>query len=297
MAYGCAAAGGNAFLSSSSPGIALMQEGMSFMCAAEIPMVVLNVSRGGPGIGSIQPGQADYNQATRGGGNGDYHIPVFAPASIQETVDILYEATALANKYRNPIMVLVDGMMGQMMEPIVLPEERPFAPTSQIATEKPWAVSGSGGKEKRSVVRALILQPEELEAHVEELFKKYARAEKELVRYETQGLDDAEIVFVAYGTFARLAMETIDLLAAEGIKAGLIRPISLWPFPYEAFDHLSAQTKVVISGELSMGQMLNDVKLGVCGRFPVHLVNRTGGIIPTALDIKEKTMKIWEGIK
>ena len=181
MAYGCGAAGGSAFISSSSPGISLMQEGMSFLCSAEVPLVLLNVSRCGPGIGGIQPGQADYFQVTRGGGNGDYKMPVFAPASIQEAVDILYEAPALADKWRNPIMVLADGIMGQMMEPVHLPEEKKALTSEDIPAAKPWAISGSA-KGERSVVKSLRLQPEVLEAHVEHLFEKYERMENELVR-------------------------------------------------------------------------------------------------------------------
>ena len=293
MAYGCGAAGGNAFISSSSPGIALMQEGMSFLCSAEVPLTILNASRGGPGIGSIQPGQADYFQVTRGGGNGDYRIPVFAPASIQEAIDILYDAPDLANRWRNPVMILVDGLMGQMMEPVVLPEPKAPLTAEQIPTAKPWAISGSE-KGARSVVKSLRLQPEVLEQHVENLFEKYGRMEKELQRVECDSIGDAEVVFVAFGTMARLAREAMELLQAQGIKAGLIRPVSLWPFPYAAFDALTDKTKVVISTELSMGQMIEDVRLGVKGRFPVKLIHRTGGMLPTSLEIVEKTKKILE---
>ena len=293
MAYGCGAAGGNGFISSSSPGIALMQEGMSFLCSAEVPLTILNASRGGPGIGSIQPGQADYFQVTRGGGNGDYRIPVFAPASIQEAIDILYDAPDLANQWRNPVMILVDGLMGQMMEPVVLPEPKAPLTAEQIPTAKPWAISGSE-KGARSVVKSLRLQPEVLEQHVENLFEKYGRMEKELQRVECDSIEDAEVVFVAFGTMARLAREAMELLQAQSIKAGLIRPVSLWPFPYAAFDALTDKTKVVISTELSMGQMIEDVRLGVKGRFPVKLIHRTGGMLPTSLEIVEKTKKILE---
>ncbi|MDY3955025.1 MAG: 3-methyl-2-oxobutanoate dehydrogenase subunit VorB [Anaerovoracaceae bacterium] len=297
MAYGCGAAGGSCFISSSSPGIALMQEGMSFLASAEVPAVLLNVSRCGPGIGGIQPGQADYFQVTRGGGNSDYRIPVFAPSTIQEAVDILYEAPSMADYWRNPVMILADGIMGQMMEPVVLPEPKAPLLPGDVPKVKPWAASGSGYKENRSVVKSLRLKPEDLEVHVEKLYEKYAQAEKELVRYECIGLEDADIVFTAFGTMARLIHEVIELLAKEGIKAGMIRPISLWPFPYEAFDRIESKTKVVISAELSMGQMLQDVKMGVCGRFPVELIHRTGGIIPTSLEVAEKAKKILEGLK
>lgn len=294
MAYGAAASGGNVFISSSSPGIALMQEGFSFMCSAEVPVVILNVSRGGPGIGGIQPGQADYFQATRGGGNGDYKIPVFAPASIQEAVDLIYEAVPLSDYWQNPIFIFADGIMGQMMEPVVLPEQRPFVKEEEIAAKKPWAIVGYGDDDsKRRIVKSLRMQPDELEEHVEKLFRKYDVAKKELCRYETIGIEDADFVFVAFGTVARIAKEAIELLAEQGIKAGMIRPISLWPFPYEAFDKLSDKTKVVISAELSMGQMIDDVKMGVKGRFPVELVHRTGGIIPTSIEIAEKAKKIY----
>ena len=296
MAYGCGAAGGNAFLSSSSPGIALMQEGMSFLCSAEVPLTILNASRGGPGIGSIQPGQADYFQVTRGGGNGDYRIPVFAPASIQEAIDILYDAPALADQWRNPVMVLVDGLMGQMMEPVLLPEPKDPLTSADIPKVKPWAISGSE-KGERSVVKSLRLQPEVLEQHVEKLFEKYARMEQELQRVECTNIEDAEVVFVAFGTMARLATEAMELLQAQGIKAGLIRPITLWPFPYSAFDALTDKTKVVISTELSMGQLIEDVRLGVQGRFPVKLIHRTGGMLPTSLEIVDKTKKILEEVR
>lgn len=292
-AYGAAAAGGNVFLSSSSPGIALMQEGMSFLCSAEVPLVMLNVSRGGPGIGGIQPGQADYYQVTRGGGNGDYRIPVFAPASIQEGVDLLYEAVSMADYWRNPIMILADGMLGQMMEPVNLPEQKPYAEPADIYKNKPWAIKGyKNDDSKRAVIKSLRMQPDDLEAHVEKLFEKYRRAEKELVRYEAEGLEDAEVVFVAFGTVARIVREARDILAAEGIRAGLIRPISLWPFPYEAFDGISKNAKLVISTELSMGQMIEDVRVGVNGRFPVELIHRTGGIVPTSLEVAENAKNL-----
>ncbi len=298
MAYGAGCAGGDVFLSSSSPGIALMQEGLSFMCSAEVPCVVLNVSRGGPGIGGIQPGQADYYQATRGGGNGDYRIPVFAPASVQEAVDLIYEAVELANTWQNPIFIIADGLLGQMMEPIIMPPARGFIKEEDIRARKPWALTGYGDDDAdRRVVQSLYMQPDDLEAHVEKLFEKYARAEKDLCRYEADGIEDAEIVFVAFGTVARIAREAIELLDAEGIKAGLIRPISLWPFPYKAFDALGDKTKLVISAELSMGQMIDDVRMGVCGRYPVGLVHRTGGIIPTSIEMANEALKLYRDVR
>jgi len=298
MAYGAGLAGGRVFISSSSPGIALMQEGISFICSAEVPLVVLTVCRGGPGIGGIQPGQADYLQATRGGGNGDYKVPVFAPSSIQEAVDLLYEAVELADKWQNPIMIFTDGILAQMMEPVELPEPRPEIEYDDIKKLKPWALTGYGDDDsKRTIVKSLRLQPDELEKHVEKLFEKYEKAEKELVRVETIGVEDADIVFVAFGTIARITKEAIELLAQQGIKAGLIRPISLWPFPYEAFDAISDKTKVVFSAEMSMGQLIQDVRIGVGKRLPIKLINRTGGIIPTSLEIAERAGKILDDIR
>ena len=297
MAYGVGAAGGRVFITSSSPGISLMQEGLSFLCSTEVPTVVLSVSRCGPGIGGIQPGQADYFQATRGGGNGDYRIPVFAPSSIQEGADLVYEAMELADEWRNPIFIFTDGILGQMMEPVILPEPRPVLQPDEIKKHKPWALTGYGDDDtKRTIIKSLRMQPDELEKHVFKLFEKYDRAEKELVRVETMGLEDADVVIVAFGTVARIAKEAIELLAEQGIKVGLIRPISLWPFPYETFEKISAKTKVVISAELSMGQLIQDVKIGVGNRLPVKLVGRTGGMIPTPLEIAERTKAIFEGV-
>ncbi|MEA4969613.1 MAG: 3-methyl-2-oxobutanoate dehydrogenase subunit VorB [Candidatus Pelethousia sp.] len=298
MAYGAGAAGGSVFISSSSPGISLMQEGLSFLCSAEVPLVILNVSRCGPGIGGIQPGQADYFQVTRGGGNGDYHMPVFAPANIQEAVNILYEAPALAEKWRTPVMILADGMMGQMMEPVALPPEKPFVEAGDIPNRKPWAITGWDERSgARNVVKSLRLQPEALEAHVEHLFARYEEAAPELTRFEAVNLEGAEVVFVAYGTMARLVREVMELLVEQGVKAGLIRPISLWPFPEAAFERIDPKTKAVICAELSMGQLMDDVRRAVAGRFPVKLIHRTGGIIPTSLEVAQKARAILEGLQ
>jgi len=295
MAYGAGAAGGRVFISSSSPGMALMQEGFSFMCSAQVPTVALTVSRCGPGIGGIQPGQADYFQFTRGGGNGDYKIPCFAPSTIQEGVDLVYEAMDLADEYRNPVFIFTDGLLGQMMEPVMLPEQRKLVQSHEIRKDKPWALTGYGSDDsKRNTITSLRIQPEELEKLVENIFEKYAKAEKELVRYEALDVEDADVVIVAFGTVARITKEAIEILAQQGIKAGLIRPISLWPYPYNAFDKITDKTKVVISAELSMGQMIQDVKLGINGRFPVRLLSRTGGVVPTAVEIAERTKKILE---
>ena len=291
MAYGGAVAGGRVFISSSSPGIALMQEGFSFLCSTEMPLVILNVSRGGPGVGSIQPGQADYYQATRGGGNGDYHLFVFAPSSIQEAVDIMPKAFQISEEYRNPVMIFVDGVLGQMMEPVILPEPIPAVKNEDIAKIKPWALTGTKEARPHNVIKSLYLKPEELEDRIMEMDRKYQKAKKELVRYETIGLEDAEVVFVAYGSTARITEEAIELLAEEGIKAGMIRPISLWPFPHEAFDEIPISTKAVISVELSRGQMMDDVKIGSNGRFPISLSSRVGGILITPPEISADAKK------
>lgn len=296
MAYGGAVAGGRVFISSSSPGIALMQEGFSFICSVEVPLVILNVSRGGPGVGSIQPGQADYYQATRGGGNGDYHLFVFAPSSIQEAIDMMAKAFEIAEEYRNPVMILADGMLGQMMEPVVLPEPLAAVKSEDMAKSKPWALTGTKEARPHNVIKSLYLKPEELEDRIMEMDQKYERAKKELVQYEAMGLDGAEVVFVAYGSTARVTEEAIELLAEEGIQAGLLRPISLWPFPYEAFEEISDKTKALISVELSRGQMIDDVKIGSRGRFPVSLSSRVGGILITPPEIAAHAKEVL-GVK
>ena len=297
MAFGAAVSGGRVFISTSSPGLTLMQEGLGFICSAEVPLVALNVSRGGPGVGGIQPGQADYTQVTRGGYNGDAKIPVFAPSGIQECVDLIYEAFDIADKYRNPVLIFADGMMGQMMEPVEMPPARGITPVDKLNDAKPWAITGTDQHPGRNVVYSLRLEPDVLEKHVEHLFEKYAEAERELVRYKTVNLDEAEIVFVAFGTMSRLCAEAIELLDAQGIKAGLIRPISLWPYPDAAFDEIGPKCRVVVSTELNMGQMLTDVRAAVTGRWPVGLINRTGGIVPSSLEIVERAKKLLEGVK
>lgn len=299
ITYGIGCAGGNVFISSASPGIALMQEGFSFLCSAEIPMVAMNVSRSGPGIGGIQPGQSDYNQVTRGGGNGDYRIPVFAPTTMQEAVDIIYDAFEIADKYRNPVMILVDGMMGQMMEPVILPEPKKlYKDESEIIRYKPWALTGSKGKKQRNTIKSYHAAPIDLEAHVDHLFEKYARMEEELVRWESFRTEGAEIVFVAYGSMARIVREVIEMLAADGIHAGLIRPITLWPFPVKPFDELDPKvTKIVLSAEMSKGQMVPDIQLSMKNRIPVKLFSRTGGIIPSSEEIISFVKKLREEMK
>jgi 2-oxoglutarate ferredoxin oxidoreductase subunit alpha len=280
MAYGAGAAGGRVMISSSSPGIALMQEGISFLCSVEVPCIIINVSRGGPGIGTILPGQSDYYQSTRGGGNGDYHLIVYAPASIQESVELISKAFYISDQYRNPVLILVDGMIGQMMEPVLFPEE-----TKDEAFDKSWAITGTKGLRDHNVIRSVHLQAEELEDWNKHLGAKYEIMKKEEVLYEEINLENAEVVFVAYGTTSRIVKEAMEDLKNEGIQTGLIRPITLWPFPYIALERLSSSVKAVISVELSQGQMVDDVRLGVNGKIPVHFVGRCGGIVISSNEV------------
>ena len=295
MAYGAACAGGKAMISSSSPGIALMQEGFSFMCSVELPVVIINVSRGGPGIGTIQPGQADYYQATRGGGNGDYHVIVYAPCSIQETADMMGKAFDVAEKYRNPVMLLADGMLGQMMEPVELPDMLDAVLGEDIRKAKPWALTGHRNERPHNVIKSLHLVAEELEDRINGFWGKYEKAKTELPEYEAKSLKEAEIVFVAYGSTARIVMEAADILSEKGIKAGLIRPITLWPFPYGAFDQIGENVKVIASVELSQGQMIDDVLIAAKGRWPVSLINRVGGILLSPDEVAIRAAKMLKG--
>lgn len=292
MVYGAACAGGRALTSSSSPGIALMQEGISFLCSVDLPCVLMNISRGGPGIGSIQPGQADYYQATKGGGNGDYHVIVYAPSSIQEGIDLTVKAFDIADKYRNPVMILADGMLGQMMEPVELPEE-----TNTNIPIKDWALTSTKGKRKPNTIKSLLLIAEELEARNLKQKEKYDIIVRDEVKYELYNMEDAEIVFAAFGTTARIVKEAIEILGDEGIKAGLIRPITLWPYPFEAFDKIGEKAKAVLTVELNFGQMLDDVKIAVNGRLPVHFCGKTGGIIISSEEIVCEAKKILGGGK
>ncbi len=295
MAYGAAASGGRVLLSSSSPGIALMQESISLMCSVELPLVILNVMRGGPGIGAIQPSQADYTQVTRGGGNGDYRVLVFAPNSIQEAMNMIYHGFDIAEEYRNPVMIAADGMLGQMMEPVELPEARPALTGDEIREAKPWALTGHRNERERHALNSVWLQQELLEKYINQYWTKYERAEKELQRYQNYDVADAQVVFVSYGSTSRVVMEAMDILRQEdGLKCGLIRPQTLWPFPEKAFDEIGDQTRKVISVELSMGQMKYDIEHALKGRFPVDLINRVGGMLLDPYEVVERTRKIME---
>ncbi|MBE6031054.1 MAG: 3-methyl-2-oxobutanoate dehydrogenase subunit VorB [Clostridiales bacterium] len=295
MAYGAAAAGGRVLITSSSPGIALMQEGISLFSSVQLPVVIINVMRGGPGIGSIQPSQADYEQVTRGGGNGDYHTIVYAPASIQEAMNMIYKAFDVADEYRNPVIIAADGMLGQMMEPVVIPEMKEAITEERISEVKPYALTGHKNKRAKNVINSVFLKQEMLEDYLNEYWKKYIKAEEELPEWENTKLEGAEVVFVAYGSTSRVVIEAMKILEAEGIKTGLIRPKTIWPFPKKAFDEIDPETtKKVISVELSMGQMINDVKLVLEGKYPVELINRVGGMLLDPIEVAERTKKIME---
>lgn len=280
MVYGAAGAGARVMTSSSSPGISLKQEGISYIAAAELPCVIVNMSRGGPGLGSIQPAQSDYFQATKGGGHGDYHLIVLAPASAQEIVDLTTLAFDLADQYRTPVMIMGDGLLGQMMEPVSFPDR-----TNEKLPEKPWATTGYKGDRPRNVINSLELQPERLEAHNHKLQEKYADIIATQKRSEEYLTDDADIVVVAFGTVARICRSAIDMAREKGIKAGLFRPITLWPFPDEALARLAEKERIFMSVEMSCGQMIEDIKLAVQCRWPVHFFGRVGGIVPAPEEI------------
>jgi len=289
MVYGAAGAGGRAMTSSSSPGLALKQEGISYLCGSELPAVIVNVMRAGPGLGGIQPSQSDYFQATRGGGNGDYRLLVYAPANLQETVDLILDAFDAADYYRNPVMILADGMIGQMMEPVDFPEQ--VAGRRRLPA-KDWATVGTKGRRAANVINSLYLDPLQLEQHNLRLQAKYAQMCAEEQRWEAYQLEDAEIVCVAYGTVSRMVKNVIEDLAEQGIKAGLIRPITLYPFPSRAFARYPAAAQAVLAVEMSMGQMIDDVRICNNGRLPVYFYGRSGGMIPTPEGIAAEIRQI-----
>ena len=292
MVYGAAGAGMRAMTSSSSPGVSLKQEGISYLAACQLPAVIVNVMRGGPGLGTIQPGQGDYFQATRGGGNGDYRTVVLAPSNVQETADFVQEAFDIADQYRTPVVVLADGLIGQMMEPI---EWHPV-PRRQLPA-KDWAACGKKGRSRTNVINSLFLNPEECDALNRRLTAKYAEIEQNEVRWDTAFCEDAEVLITAYGTPARIALTALELLREEGVKAGLFRPVTLWPFPEKALRNLAdeAHVKVILDVEMSStGQMLDDVRLAVEGRKPVRYLGRAGGLLPTVEEIIESAKTAWK---
>lgn len=292
MVYGAGGTGVRVMTSSSSPGVALKQEGITYCAGAEVPCVILNIMRGGPGLGTIQPSQADYYMSTRGGGNGDYRTPVYAPASVQEAVDMIIEAFDVADIYRTPVMVVADGMIGQMMEPVDFDKER----KTRELPEKTWAANGTKGKRQPNVINSLYLQSEELEQHNLKLEKKYKAIEENEVQYEMYRTEDADLVFVAYGTVSRIVKTTVDQMREEGYKVGLIRPKTLWPFPDKAFKEIpNAKNLLVV--EMSLGQMIDDVKLACECKLPVDFYGRSGGMIPSPSEIANKAQELIGGAK
>ncbi len=288
MVYGAAAAGARAMTSSSSPGVSLKGEGVSYMAGSDLPGVIINVQRGGPGLGGIQPSQSDYWQATRAMGHGDYHRVVFAPSTVQEMADLVFDAFDLADRYRTPVMILADGMLGQMMEPVVLPEA--LDPADLPA--KDWATLGHKNKRAHNIVNSLYLTAEHLEDLNVERYRRYAQIEASEQRAEEFLSEDADIVLVAFGAASRVARSAIRAARDEGIKAGLIRPITLWPFPNDILRKSIPHAKVYLSVEMNMGQMVDDVRLAVEGERPVDFYGRTGGVIPTPGEVLEKIRQL-----
>jgi 2-oxoglutarate ferredoxin oxidoreductase subunit alpha len=286
MALGAAATGARVMVSSSSPGISLMAEAMSYMAGSEIPMVLVDVMRGGPGLGSIGPSQSDYFQMVKGHGHGDYRVPVLAPASITEAIELVADAFEISERYRTPTVILADGILGQAMEPVLpafrLPDRMPGT----------WAADGADGREPR-VIRSLHLQPEDLEHHNEALQRKFAAIAEHEVRWAGESLEDAEVVVVAYGTAARVARTAIARARSGGLRAGLFRPISLWPFPSEALRAVARRSRAVLVVELSAGQMVEDVRLAVEGAAPVGFHGRTGGMVPSPGDVVRELRRVW----
>ncbi len=292
MVYGAAGAGVRVMTSSSSPGISLKQEGISYIAGADLPCVIVNIVRGGPGLGGIQPAQSDYFQATKGGGHGDYHLVVLAPNSVQEMVYLTADAFNIADEYRAPVMILGDGTLGQMMEPVNFDE----MPQPIIADKDDWATNGHKGKRAHHVINSLYLSPEELEKTVLDREVKYNAMREALPRYETLEIEDADIIITAYGITSRVAETAMRTLREEGIKAGIIRPITLWPFPDKPYKEAARHAKAALSVEMSMGQMIEDVKLAVECSIPCYFCGRTGGIIPSPEEIITKVREIAEEV-
>jgi len=285
MVYGAAATGKKVMTSSSSPGVSLMMEGVSYIAGAELPCVLVNVVRGGPGLGTIQPSQADYFQATKGGGHGDYRMIVLAPASVQEMSDFIKLAFELAFRYRNPAMILSDGVIGQMMEKVELFDPVPRLTEEELIKTSPWATTGKPRNRERNIVTSLDLQPQVQEQRNVRLQNKYATIQEKEVRCEKIACDDAEYLIVAYGSSARIAQKTLDIARAQGIKLGLLRAITLWPFPSKQIHELLDHVKGILTVELSAGQMVEDVRLAVEGKVNVAFYGRMGGMIYTPEEI------------
>lgn len=295
MVYAGASCGKAVLTSTSSPGFSLMQEGMTYMAACEVPALVINVMRGGPGLGTIHPSQADYFQACKGGGHGDYHCIVLAPASVQEMADFVGLGWDLAFKYRCVSMILADGLIGQMMEKVVLPEQRPRRTQEEVEKQCPWAVTGRTGMRPKNIITSLELDDDKMEANNLRFQATYRKIEAAEVRYETVDTEGCDYLIVAFGSMARIAMKTMELAAQEGIKVGLLRPITLWPFPYKEVAEAAAGVKGILVPELSAGQMIEDVKLAVECKVPVEHFGRMGGNVPTPEEVlnalKDKLIK------
>ncbi|MGA2622882.1 MAG: 3-methyl-2-oxobutanoate dehydrogenase subunit VorB [Bacteroidota bacterium] len=292
MVYGAAGAGARVMTSSSSPGISLMQEGLSYIACAELPCLVVNVNRGGPGLGTIQPSQGDYFQATKGGGHGDYHLIVLAPASVQEMADFVYDAFDLADKYRNPVMILADGALGQMMEKVTFKSYDP----KEHAVAKPWATTGKPPTRERNIVTSLHIQPEKMEAINRHLQEKYDRVRREEVRYQLISAEDAEILVVGYGLSARICHRAVELARHRGLPVGMMRPITLFPYPYDVLREMRKRLSGVLVVELNSGQMVEDVRLAVEGHVPVEFFGRMGGIIPSPEEVLEKITQMIDRV-
>ncbi len=291
MVYGVSSTGKRVMTSSSSPGISLKSEGLSYLAGADLPALIVNVQRGGPGLGGIQPSQSDYFQATRGGGHGDYHMIVLAPASVQEMAELTVKGFELADTYRMTSMILADGTMGQMMEPVSLDFDIKPVP------EKPWATTGTKMEREHNIVNSLYLSPEKLEETNFERYEKYKYIEENEAMYEEYMVEDADIVVAAFGIAARVSKNAVNEARARGIKVGLIRPITLWPFPVAPFKKAAEHAKKFISVELSMGQMIEDVKLATDCKVPVTLCNRVGGMIPSPEQVLEAIVEADGGVK
>ncbi len=279
MVYGASSAGRRAMTSSSSPGISLMMEGISYLAGAELPAVIVSIMRGGPGLGNINPEQADYFQATKGGGHGSYRMIVLAPASVQEMADLTVLAFDLADKYRNPVMVAADGNLGQMMEPVDLQESYP-----NTYDHSSWALTGAKDR-KGHTITSIYLDADEMEDYIKKLYLKYGEIERVETRYEEYMTDDAEVVIVAYGIVSRVVRSAIEELRSAGIKAGMVRPITLWPYPSAVLHRLAGQAKFFLASEMSTGQMVEDVRLAVNGQRPVYFYGRSGGNVPAPAEI------------
>jgi len=290
MVFGASVAGARAMTSSSSPGISLKQEGISYLAGCELPAVIVNIMRGGPGLGNIAPAQSDYFQATRGGGHGDYRTIALAPSSVEEAVELTRLAFDLADNYRGPVLVVGDGILGQMMEPVQVSSFK-FQVSSSQPPPKPWALTGAKGR-KPNIIRSLYLKPRALEEFNKKLQRKYEEIKEKETRFEEVLTKDAELIIVAYGTTSRIAKAAVQSLRKKNKKAGLIRPITLWPFPDKAIKDAAKNTKVFLVVEMSCGQMIEDVELAVCGRRPVHFYGRPGGGVPTPEEIEKEAEKL-----